>query len=378
MTGVETILSNGCNAVAARWGRVVILEGSIPEIVATWSDDPEFKIDLDKLNIPEIFNLVDIEHPSELNSLHYNLIFNGFPENQVEEICLSAIAFNNDGPDRGLLLMIPGRNPGQEELTRRLMPWIGKSLAGELALQKCRKQTENLHQAIEEKEKFYSLVAHDLKSPFNGFLGLTYLLTEDLTSYSFEELSEITTTLRKSALSMYNLLMNLLEWNRIQRNVIAFNPQPVLLSEVVRATVESVEEQARIKNIVIQNTIAELYAIMADQHMVKVIFSQLISNAIKFSRPAGKVLIDAVEIAGNLIEVTIRDEGTGIPDDIRKKLFDVTELIKKPGTAGETGSGLGLLITRAMIERHGGTMLIVSEVNTGTTVKFTLPLVEIE
>ena len=275
-------------------------------------------------------------------------------------------------------MIIPGKNPGQEALERHLMPWIGKSLSDELSLQKVRMQVDTLRQANEEKEKFYSIVAHDLKSPFNGFLGLTYLLTEDLSSYTFEELNEITTTLRKSALSMYNLLMNLLEWNRIQRNAIVFNPQPFLLSEIVRTSVESIEEQAIVKNVVIQNTVTELFAIMVDQHMMQVIFSQLISNAIKYCRPAGAVMISAVEAAGNFVEVTIHDNGTGIPDEMRQKLFDMTELVKKPGTAGETGSGLGLLITRAMIERHMGTIRISSEVNVGTTVKFTLPMVDIE
>ncbi len=378
MNGLETILSSGCNAVSARWGRVAILSGSTPEIVATWSNGPEINIDPDPLESPEILNLVDSESPVDLKIFQHNLIFRGLTAIEKENTSLLAIALKKDEIFEGLLLMIPGQNSGQEEFTRRLMPWMGKCLAGEIALQKCRTQIDILSQANEEKEKFYSIVAHDLKSPFNGFLGLTYLLTEDLSSYTFEELNEITSTLRKSALSMYNLLMNLLEWNRIQRNAIAFNPQPLLLSEVVRTSVQSVEEQAVVKNVVIQNTVTELFAVMVDQHMIQVIFSQLISNAIKYNRSAGTVMISAVETAGNFVEITIHDNGTGIPDEIREKLFNVTELVKKPGTAGETGSGLGLLITRAMIEYHGGKMQILSELNTGATVKFTLPLVEIE
>jgi signal transduction histidine kinase len=369
MAGLETILSNGCNAVSARWGRVVVLNGSATENPLTWAGSSETNFDPDLLNIPEILNVVSSDKPVDLSS---------FPDNEAEKAVLLAIAVKNDELVEGLLMIIPGRSSGQEELARHLMPWIGKTLAGELALQKCRKQVESLTQANEEKEKFYSIVAHDLKSPFNGFLGLTYLLTEDLTSYSFEELHEITTTLRKSALTMYNLLMNLLEWNRIQRNVIAFDPQPLLLSDLVRSSVESFEEQAIVKKVILQNSVTELYAIMVDSHMVQVIFSQLIHNAIKYSRPEGRVLISAAEIDGKWVEVSIQDEGTGIPDEIRKKLFDVTELVKKPGTSGESGSGLGLLITKEMITRHGGVLWIESRVNAGTTVKFRLPLVDIE
>lgn len=378
MNGLETILSNGCKAVSAQWGRVVVFEESSSKNTITWSGSPELFFDPDELNIPEVLSLVNSEFPVELQNIREDFIIRGLQGNQVENTQLLAIAVQNVEPVEGLLLIIPGKNPEQVALARHLMPWIGKSLSDELSLQKVWMQVDTLRQANEEKEKFYSIVAHDLKSPFNGFLGLTYLLTEDLSSYTFEELNEITTTLRKSALSMYNLLMNLLEWNRIQRNAIVFNPQPLLLSEIVRTSVESIEEQAIVKNVVIQNTVTELFAIMVDQHMMQVIFSQLISNAIKYCRPAGAVMISAVEAAGNFVEVTIHDNGTGIPDEMRQKLFDMTELVKKPGTAGETGSGLGLLITRAMIERHMGTIRISSEVNVGTTVKFTLPMVDIE
>jgi signal transduction histidine kinase len=235
-------------------------------------------------------------------------------------------------------------------------------------------QNDELIRSNKEKDNFYSIIAHDLKSPFNGFLGLTYLLTDELVNLNSEELLEITSTLRKSANNMYALLENLLEWSRIQRGVIKFDPQPLSLLELIYKTIQVVADPAQKKQISINPNISELIIVNSDPHMTLTILKNLVTNGIKYSNQGGEVQIYTLRRSDYMIEIIVRDTGTGISEEIAKNLFNMNELVKKPGTDGESGSGLGLIICKNYIEKHQGSIWFETNFEGGISVHFTLPL----
>ncbi len=225
-----------------------------------------------------------------------------------------------------------------------------------------------------EKDKFFSIIAHDLRSPFNAFLGFTRMLAEDLHELSTEEIQKIAITLRKSASSLYDLLENLLEWSKLQRKLIQFNPETGLLNRVIRDGIQPVAESAQKKSIDISISIQGELVVFADKYMFGSIMRNLVSNAVKFTPKGGKITINAKPLDLNTIEICISDSGIGMSKELIHNLFSLDQETNRRGTENEPTTGLGLIICREFIEKHGGNLSISSEEGSGSRFCFTIPM----
>ncbi len=232
---------------------------------------------------------------------------------------------------------------------------------------------DKLEKLNSEKDKFFSIIAHDLRSPFQGFIGLTEVMVEDINVLSKSELSDMSNELNRSANSLYKLLQNLLEWSQMQKGTISFAPKEWNLNEAVKHSYENMIQRAVQKGITLENKICSSIKVFADEKMLNTVVRNLLSNAVKFTKIEGKVSISAKEIDHNMIEVSVTDTGVGMSADDVKKLFKLDEKVRKPGTDGEPSTGLGLLLCKEFVEKHGGKIWVESNENIGSTFYFTVP-----
>ena len=234
-------------------------------------------------------------------------------------------------------------------------------------------KNEALQKLNAEKDKFFAIIAHDLKSPFNGFLGLTQLMVEDLSSLTPVEIQKIALSLRKSATNLYGLLGNLLEWSCLQRGVTGYEPSKMLLLLKISESLPAVLESAIKKQINILFSIPEHILVMADANMLASIMRNLVSNAVKFTPKGGVVTISALQVENNLVEISVKDTGIGMSKNLLDNLFCLDEQTNRKGTEGEPSTGLGLILCQGFIEKHGGRLWAESEEGKGSTFHFTLP-----
>lgn len=240
---------------------------------------------------------------------------------------------------------------------------------------------ENLKQLAEDekklqklnatKDKFFSIIAHDLKNPFNVMIGISDLMRSNADLKNSKEFETLTEGMFQAATSGYNLLENLLEWSRTQTHEIQFSPESFLIQKVFSANMSLFKEAANSKNISIScpDGNEEVYA---DYNMVNFIFRNLLNNAIKFSYESGKIEI-FVETEDNVLTCTIRDYGIGMSEDIVDKLFKIEYSVQYDGTANEKGTGLGLILCKEFVEKNCGTIRVESTPGEGSAFSFELP-----
>lgn len=222
------------------------------------------------------------------------------------------------------------------------------------------------------KDRFFSIIAHDLSGPLNGILGFSDLLISDFDQYSIEKVKEYIGGIYEASRNGYNLLHNLLEWSRSQMSLILYKPQPTIIKQVVDATLELLNTNIKGKQINISTNIDPELCAFADLNMINSVMLNLINNAIKFTYPGGSVTISAKQI-NELIQLTVSDTGVGISEVQKAKLFKIEESSKTQGTNNEWGTGLGLILCKEFIERNGGSIWVESEKGTGSSFIFTLP-----
>ncbi len=234
-------------------------------------------------------------------------------------------------------------------------------------------RTSELSKLNSEKDKFLSIIAHDLKSPFQGLLGLTGLLAQDPESLTLEEISTLGKNIHNSASTLLRLLNNLLEWAQMQKGAINFEPQVTNLFQLVSQNVDIINHRAIQKSITIENTILDSHRIFADESMTNTIIRNLLSNAVKFTNRMGKIIVDSKKLETDFIQISISDNGIGISHKDLNKLFKIEEKVRHKGTDGEESTGLGLLLCKEFVERQGGKIWAESKESIGTTFYFTLP-----
>jgi signal transduction histidine kinase len=230
-----------------------------------------------------------------------------------------------------------------------------------------KRKNEALEKTNSEKDKYFSIIAHDLRGPFNSLLGLTKIMTEDLQTMTMEEIEQIAANLRKSANNLYNLLENLLQWSRVQRGIIRYVPEAFLVSSGISESLNIVLDSAVKKGIAVSIDIQDDLKIFADRHMFETVIRNLTFNAVKFTPKGGHIAVMAKKTGNEMIEVSIRDSGIGMSEQYISKLFLLSEQTNRPGTDGEPSTGLGLIICKDFIEKHGGQILVESEVGKGST-----------
>lgn len=237
-----------------------------------------------------------------------------------------------------------------------------------------RSQNENLEKLNAEKDKFFSIIAHDLRSPFNGFLGLTEIMADKLMLMSVNEIQKHATIMKGSANNLYRLLDNLLEWSRMQKGVTQYKPEVFSLSKVVNECIKTSVDQAKIKDITFEVNVFEKMFVYADIHMVETICRNLTSNAVKYTPRGGNIWVTSQLSEGNFVEISIRDSGIGMSQEIIDSLFRIDRSFKRSGTEGEPSSGLGLLLCKDFVEKNRGIIWVESKEEEGSTFNFTLPL----
>lgn len=223
------------------------------------------------------------------------------------------------------------------------------------------------------KDKFFSIIAHDLKSPFNSIIGYGELLIEHVKEKNYERIEDFANIVLKSSYRAMDLLKNLMEWSQSQTGRLVFNPEKIEIKPFIDETTQFYEGIAKQKLITIKNNFPNNDTIFADEAMISTLFRNLISNAIKFTKPYGEIAI-SVEKKPNEYVFSVSDNGVGIPKDSIDKLFRIDQSFSTNGTNNEKGTGLGLILCKEFVEKHGGKIWVESEEGKGSSFYFTLPI----
>lgn len=233
---------------------------------------------------------------------------------------------------------------------------------------------EKLRELNYAKDKFFNIIAHDLRAPLSGLISVTKMLIENIEKLSPEESKEFLTELLDYANQSYNLLENLLQWARTQTGTIPFNPEEVDLYEIALASKIINDPNAKQKGIRINNLVTPGNYSFVDRNMLTTVVRNLISNSIKFTSQGGEITISLNDKESEY-ELIVEDTGVGMTDEQKGKLFKIGENITTYGTAGEKGSGLGLILCKEFVEKNGGTIRVESQVGKGSKFIITLPKV---
>jgi len=235
-------------------------------------------------------------------------------------------------------------------------------------------KTAELKELNASKDKFFSIIAHDLKNPFGSIIGISEILKEETKASANFVLENYATIINNSAVQTFMLLENLLEWANSQRGKIQFTPVSIDLNVLISEEFNILYDRAKEKRIELINSLQDNLMIIADKNMIKTILRNLISNAIKFTNKNGKVEVKALINNVNL-EISVSDNGIGMSEEIKVKLFKLDGNLSTRGTEDEKGTGLGLILCKEFVEKHGGKIWVESEEGKGSVFRFTIPLV---
>jgi len=239
--------------------------------------------------------------------------------------------------------------------------------------QKIQKYLQELRIANDTKDKFFSIIAHDLKGPIGTLNNLLQLLTDTYEEFDNEEKLKMLASAAKSSNNSYKLLMNLLDWSRSQQGKVEFNPQKFKIKDSIESVYQLLLDSANQKNQKVNIHVPDDISIVNDKTMLETVLRNLISNSIKFTAVGGEIDLSA-KITDNKINISVKDSGIGMPEEMTQKVFDISSNIKRKGTNSESGTGLGLLLCKEFIEKMGGTMLVSSKEGEGSIFVISLML----
>jgi len=267
---------------------------------------------------------------------------------------------------KGLVYRLRDYNILEAELTSKNIE-ISKQKE-ELVIQ--RKELESLNST---KDKFFAIIAHDLKNPFSTVLGLSEMLAREFESFEPEKLKIFIEQIYKYSNNTYNLLENLLQWSMLQTGRMPLRPRLINLNHIIADSTELLRGNAIQKDIAINVSTLDDEVVYADVSMITTVIRNLLSNAIKFTSEKGWINID-IEKVGDFLKVSVKDTGVGIPPEDRQRLFKIDSNPTTIGTSMEKGTGLGLILCKDFVERNGGKIWVESQVGIGSTFSFTVPL----
>jgi len=223
------------------------------------------------------------------------------------------------------------------------------------------------------KDKFFSIIAHDLKSPFTSIIGLSELLAEQVSKNDYNGIDEYANMIQTSSWHAMDLLTNLMEWSRSQTGRMVFNPVNIKIGELIEEASALLEESANQKSITIAKDLPVGLIMFADKSMINTVLRNLISNAIKYTNPGGRIDISAIQGEKELT-VNVSDNGVGIKEETLEKLFLIGASTSTRGTSDEEGTGLGLILCKEFISKHGGKIWAESLPGQGSRFAFTIPV----
>jgi len=311
------------------------------------------------------FNINAVNHKNRLFHCEMNLSIVEF-DNELAVCC-----FAKDITERVL---------AEEEISKlieemQLSKEIIEQNASEMVMlnSKLIESGEMLQELNASKDRFFSIIAHDLKGPFQGLLGYSQVLSNDLPSLTIEEIAEVANSLNHSANHLFKLLENLLNWSRIQRGVIECNPIDFELDLLIKQNVDLAILNANQKDITISTDVPHSLMVFADLNMINTILRNLLSNAIKFTHRNGSIRITAKEHSNSQVVVTVADNGIGMDEEMMSKIFRIDVHTSGLGTENEEGTGLGLILCRDLSEKNNGTISVESSLGKGTAFSVFLP-----
>jgi signal transduction histidine kinase len=235
--------------------------------------------------------------------------------------------------------------------------------------------SEEQKELISSKDKFFSIMAHDLRSPFTGLIGFTQLLKDDAATLERGEITQYADHIYSSAKTVLDLLNNLLQWGRMQTGSMKPALQRENLYAKINESILLLINNSEKKEISVENNINDGLFVLADNFMFDSIMQNLLTNAIKFTPRKGVIKVSA-DIADGMVYISVSDNGVGIPKNTLDTIFKIDQRSSTKGTEDEPGTGLGIILCKEMVESQGGKFEIISEVNKGTTIKFSLAITE--
>ncbi len=224
-----------------------------------------------------------------------------------------------------------------------------------------------------QKDKFFSIISHDLRSPFTGIMGLSYMISDKIKKGEFAGIEEYSQLILKASEDYLDLLNNLLNWARAQTDRLEVNLREVALKSLLEEILSIYRESAKQKDISLALSVDSDLSIFADMDMVKTILRNLLSNALKFTHPGGNVFINCKQVNNSDISISVIDSGIGMSNEILDGLFKIDRNVNRPGTQGESSSGLGLIICKEFAEKQGGRLEVKSKEGSGTSFTLFLP-----
>jgi C4-dicarboxylate-specific signal transduction histidine kinase len=243
--------------------------------------------------------------------------------------------------------------------------------ARELAEEKLRDSEIRLRELNATKDKFFSIIAHDMKSPFTSIIGYSNLISSEVRKKNYGAVGKYAEIIESSSWKAMNLLTNLMDWSRSQTGRMGFNPEFIDLCRLVNDVTDLLKDTAFQKSIAITNIIPQNFVVYADISMLNTIMRNLISNGLKFTDPGGKIEISGIRTDSESV-ISVKDNGIGIGSEDVEKLFRIETCHSTMGTKGEEGTGLGLLLCDDFIRKHGGKIWVESEKGKGSSFSFTL------
>lgn len=260
----------------------------------------------------------------------------------------------------------------EKEILEFVSEQIASAINKKRSEEQLKKYSDELGELIASKDKFFSIIAHDLKSPFNALIGYSEMIAQEHREMTADELSVFADNMYYVAKKTYNLLENLLEWSRVQTGRMNFNPEALGLFQIAQQVVDIFIVNAKKKGISLRNRVSPEYEVLADSNMIFTVMRNLTSNAIKYTSEGDDVTITAVD-EGLFIKCSVKDTGLGITEEDQQKLFRIDVHHSEIGTDQEKGTGLGLLLCKELIEKNGGTIWIESTLGKGSEFFFTIP-----
>lgn len=239
-----------------------------------------------------------------------------------------------------------------------------------------REREKYLQDINDNKDRFFTLISHDLKGPAHNLIGISDILLND-PSITQDEIITFLSHLNLTAKKNYNLLENLLEWSRVQMGSLTISSANCNVNEIVQEITLHLQEKLVQKNLTLTNNVEDTVVVFADYNAVKTVVRNLLNNAIKFTTSGGKISIEAFQ-GKSFVTISITDSGIGIDAMTKNNLFQPGRIVSKYGTEGESGSGIGLLLCKELIVRNKGKIWVESEVGAGACFRFTLPIAQFD
>jgi len=237
---------------------------------------------------------------------------------------------------------------------------------------KIKKQNKELNKLNATRNKLFSIIAHDLKSPFNVLLAFSQAITEDIQNKKYEDIEKYSSMIHETSTNTMRLLINLLEWTQTQKGNIELNPNSFNLTDLVEEVIEYNMIAAQQKNIKVSHTLQNNQELYANRNMILAVLRNLILNAIKYTHTDGRITI-STETNKDETRVSVSDTGQGINAKDIKKLFHIKHNFSTPGTNKEKGTGLGLILCKELVQKHKGEIWVESKVGEGSVFTFTIP-----